>query len=234
MYKKDPRFETPDDSSRIWRYMNYDRFESLISEQILFFCSIDTLKKMDPYEGSYYACKLLNEVDPSDAQRFVNQINQCGPPIAVNCWHLSEYDSMAMWKIYSREKGIAIQTTIRKLKDTFNKYQDSIWIGKLSYTDEPIEHPTDWTVDKFMACMTKRNCYEYEKEVRALIWETNEIKRTDDGSAIVPIEINDLLENVLLSPESDDTVLENVRALLDKHGIEIIPIKSEVLTSPCF
>ena len=122
MYKKDPRFETPDDALKIWRYMNFGKFQSLISDKILFFCSIDTLKKMDPYEGSYYACKLLNEVDLSDAQHFVNQIDRCDPPIAVNCWHLSEYESMAMWKIYSREKGIAIQTTIQKLKDAFNGY----------------------------------------------------------------------------------------------------------------
>lgn len=85
-----------------------------------------------------------------------------------------------------------------------------------------------------MACMTKRNCYEHEKEVRALIWETKGIERTDDGSAIVHIEINDLLENVFLSPESEVSVMESVSALLDKHGIGIKPIKSEILTLPCF
>ena len=189
---------------------------------------------MDPYEGSYYACKLLNEVDSSDAQHFVNQIDRCGPPIAVNCWHLSEYDSMAMWKIYSGDKGIAVQTTIQKLKNAFIRYQDSVWIGRISYTDEPIDHPTGWSVDKFMACITKRKCYEHEKEVRAFIWDTTKIDRTEDGSAIVPIEINDLIESVFLSPESEDSMMDNVRMLLDKNGIDIKPTKSPILTAPSF
>lgn len=234
MYENDPRFETPDDASKIWRYMNYDKFKSFIEEQILFFCSIDTLKKIDPYEGSYYACKLLNEIDLSEAQHFVNQINRCGPSIAVNCWHLNEDDSMAMWKIYAHDKGIAIQTTIQKIKNEFNRFQDSVWIGRISYTDEPIDHPTGWTVDKFMACMTKRKCYEHEKEVRALIWDTTKIDRKEDGSAIVPIEIDNLLENVFLSPESEDIVMDNVSMLLDKNGIDVKPIKSRTLTAPPF
>jgi len=234
MYKKDPRFETPDDVSKIWRYMNYEKFKSLISEQVLFFCSIDTLKKIDPYEGSYYACKLLNEIDLSDAKHFVSQIDRCGPPIAVNCWHLSEYDSMAMWKIYSGNRGIAIQTTIQKLKNAFKRHQDSVWIGRISYTDDPIDHPTSWSADKFMACMTKRKCYEHEKEVRALIWDTTTIDRTEDGSAIVPIEINNLLENVFLAPESDDSLIDTVHMLLDKNGINIKPTKSQTLTAPPF
>ena len=234
MYKKDPRFETPDDVSKIWRYMNYDKFKSFIVEKILFFCSIDTLKKADPYEGSYYACKLLNEVNPSDAQHFVSQINQCGLPIAVNCWHLSEHDSMAMWKIYSGDKGIAVQTTIQKFKAAFEKYQDSVKISKISYTDEPIDHPIGWSVGKLFACMTKRKCYEHEKEVRALIWETTEINRTKDGSAIVPIEINNLIENIFLSPTSEDNMMNNVCVLLNKSGIHIKPKKSQILTSPPF
>jgi hypothetical protein len=234
MYKEDPRFETPDDVSKIWRYMSYDKFESFIVERILYFCSIDVIKKEDPFEGSYYACKLLHEVNASVAQNFVNQVNQCGPTIAVNCWHLSEYDSMAMWKIYSGKKGIAVQTTIQKLKAEFDRYPDSVWIGKISYTDEPIDHPIGWSVDKFMSCMTKRKCYEHEKEVRALIWETTEINRTEDGSAIVPIKIDSLLESVFLSPESDDTLMESVLALLVKHGVDIKPIKSKVLTAPSF
>jgi len=234
MYKKDPRFETPNDASKIWQYLNYDKFESLVRNEALYFCSIDTLKKLDPFEGSYYACKLLNEIDTSAAQNFVDQMNRCGPPIAVNCWHLSESDSMAMWKIYSGKKGIAVQTTIQKLKAVFSRYSDSVWIGKIFYTDEPIDHPTGWSADKFMACMTKRKCYEHEKEVRAFVWDTTEISRTEDGSAIVPIKTNNIFENIILSPDSEMGLMEKVRSLLIKHRVNIEPIKSQVLTTPPF
>ena len=234
MFKEDPRFKTPDDTAKVWRYMDYDKFRSFIEENYLYFCSINTLKKYDPFEGSYYACKLLNEVDPLDAQEFARKEDMCGPPIAVNCWHLSEYQSMAMWKIYSGEKGIAIQTSVAKLKEAFNKLSDSIRLGEISYTDAPIDHPTGWTADKFIRCMTKRKCFEFEKEVRALVWDTSDLSRVDDGSAKIPIEINSLLENVYLSPESGDAIVENVVSLINQNNIKITPIISQILDPPSF
>ncbi len=235
MYVEDPRFRTPDCASMIWRYMDYDKFEFFVMKQVLYFCSIDTLKREDPYEGSYYACKLLNEVPLSDAQTLVNKINQCGPPIAVNCWHLNENESMAMWKIYAGvKKGIAIQTTVGKLKVAFNRFRDSVRIGEISYTDEPIEHPTGWSVDKFVSCMTKRKCFEYEKELRALIWDTTEVGRENDGSIVVPIEVNSLIENVYLSPTSEDSLVDMIRDLMVNQGINVTPIKSQIPATPCF
>lgn len=59
MYKKDPRFVTPDKRLRIWRYINFDKFKWLIQQRALYFCSIEALKQADPYEGSYYASKFF-------------------------------------------------------------------------------------------------------------------------------------------------------------------------------
>ncbi len=236
VYQNDSRFKTPDDTSMIWRYMNYDRFKFLVKEQKLYFCSVDTIKRDDPYEGSYYACDLLNEVDPSIAQNFVKQANSCGPSIAVNCWHLSKSESMAMWKLYSGDKGIAIQTTVGKLKVAFDGFKDIVYIGEIVYTDEPIEHPNGWTVDMFMSCMTKRKCFEHEKELRAFIWNTTkQVTREKDGSVIVPIKVNSLAEKVYLSPTSKGCLRAKVNALMKKNNIINIPIiPSRILTAPCF
>lgn len=234
MNSSDLRFRTPSYACKIWRYMNYEKFESFLVDQVLYFCAIDTLKKEEPYEGSYYACPLLNEVDLLSSQNFVRQINQCGPPVAVNCWHLSENESMAMWKIYSKSKGIAIQTRVGNLKKAFDRSGYDVNIGQIFYTDVPIDHSDGWTVDKFMSCLTKQKCFEYEKELRALIWDTTRTAREPDGSIKVPIEVNSLVENVYLSPESEDPLMDNVRNLMVNHGISTTPIKSKILDSPCF
>lgn len=234
MFKEDPRFETPEDTAKVWRYMAYDKFRRLVEEKCLHFCSVKTLNNTDPHEGSYYGCKLLNEISLSDAKDVAQKANRCGPPIAVNCWHLNDFESMAMWDLYSDSDGIAVQTTIKKLKEAFNKVQDSIRLGKIVYTDEAIEHPTGWTVDRFMACMTKKQCYAHEKEVRALIWNTSEIIREEDGSVKLPIEIKSLLENIVLSPKSEESLREKVLALLKKHDISINPQISPILTGPEF
>lgn len=37
--------------------------------------------------------------------------------VFVNCWHLNEYESAAMWDLYLKnEEGVAIQTTFNRIK----------------------------------------------------------------------------------------------------------------------
>ena len=52
MYKEHPVFEKPHDLNiKIWRYLDFTKFASLIDKQALFFSRADCLG--DPFEGSY-------------------------------------------------------------------------------------------------------------------------------------------------------------------------------------
>jgi hypothetical protein len=49
----------------------------------------------------------------------------------VNCWHQNEFESEAMWRLYSENhKGIAIQTTFQDLVDSIDDQR--IFCQKLS------------------------------------------------------------------------------------------------------
>ena len=38
----------------------------------------------------------------------------------VSCWHMGEFESEAMWRLYARERdGIAIKTVFARFKDAF-------------------------------------------------------------------------------------------------------------------
>ena len=50
----------------------------------------------------------------------------------INCWYQSEYESDAMWQLYSNN-GIAIQTTFGKLKNSFKNSNDNVLIGQVKY-----------------------------------------------------------------------------------------------------
>ncbi len=233
MFKEDSRFETPSDEAKIWRYMDLDKFESLIVEQILYFCSIDILKKVDPYEGSYYASKFLEGIGSPEAQRVVDLMNRCGPPMAVNCWHLSKNESMAMWKIYTKDdKGIAIRSTVGRLKNAIRSIDEGVRIGKIKYTDDPIEHPAEWTLDKFSCITTKRICYNFEKELRAFVWEADDDKRTQDGSLKLSIEVDALIDKIFLAPTSSDEIRLKAKSLLADYRVDRPITISPLLTSP--
>ena len=232
MFKEDSRFETPNDNAIIWRYMDFEKFWSLVAEKILYFSSIDTLKREDPYEGSYYASEFFNDIDSSEAKHVVGLVNQCGPPMTVNCWHLSENESMAMWRMYTKDgKGIAIQSTVGGLKKALRSNGEEILIGKIKYTDDPIEHPTDWTLDKFSCITTKRTCYDFEKELRVFVWDADDNRRTQDGSLKLPVEVDVLIDRILLAPTSDE-MRPKVRALLADYRVDIPIAVSSLLTNP--
>jgi hypothetical protein len=53
-----------------------------------------------------------------------------------NCWHMNEVESVAMWALYSQgEDGVAIQSTIYRLKDCLAKEPRNIIIAEVDYTD---------------------------------------------------------------------------------------------------
>jgi hypothetical protein len=99
-----------------------------LSSECLWFARADTLE--DSYEGSttrairnLYAEEIesvVKETDPSfvdQALAFMTQLNQATVRNnAVNCWHMSEYESAAMWKLYvAAGQGVAIRSSIDRL-----------------------------------------------------------------------------------------------------------------------
>src|SRR5258708_2137823 len=117
----------PPNESIIWRYMDLDKFESILKEKGLFFCRSD--KFTDPFEGSIprinsafrvtaekqVAATLKRKITHEDA---MNKSDNTGKlhqkfrrAFVVNCWHINQGESDAMWKLYSEtKKGIAIQS----------------------------------------------------------------------------------------------------------------------------
>ena len=51
MYKKDDHLTIPDENDKIWRYVDFSKFLSLLEDSAIFFSRADKLD--DPFEGSY-------------------------------------------------------------------------------------------------------------------------------------------------------------------------------------
>ncbi len=48
----------------------------------------------------------------------------------INSWHLSDYESAALWELYGTKTGIAIHSTTG---ESFVMTDDSVWIGCVNY-----------------------------------------------------------------------------------------------------
>jgi len=96
----------------------------------------------------------------------------------VNCWHLSEFESSAMWDIYSRRnEAIAILSSESRFRAAFADAHQDIMGGRITYGEYADE---DFEIDESNALtpvLHKRNSYSYEQEYRLVYWDTSVVTK---------------------------------------------------------
>jgi hypothetical protein len=238
MYKDDSRFDKPESQeTKIWRYMDFHKLVWTLDRQCLYFCTVNKIREEDPFEGSYQPNELLQNIPQEQAKELKKKIESCGFPLTVNCWHLNEYESAAMWKLYTiAHKGVAVQSTFGRLVKALNEFPDDVHIGKIRY----IDYQTDkfagkWSIDIFEPVLTKRKSFEHENELRAVIWQTSATTgRTGDGAVTVPVNLNELIEKIYVSPFSGSWVEDVIESLVQKYNIDVPVTQSSLDIQPLY
>ena len=228
------KIETPDNNQKIWRYMDFSKYVYLVTNRALYFTRADKLD--DPYDCSWM--QLLGEQDKQlslanpqgkERKRQVNIFERLF--VYLNCWHMNDVQSAALWKLYSENKyeTIAIQTTFEKLDSEIKlKWsRDGIRISKVKYdlenAGEPIGNPPEGRLFSILGwanIIYKRPSFKHEEELRAFIYQgfDKEIKEKvlrneahlgklmKERPEYIRIEINpsDLIEKVYVSPLAKD------------------------------
>ena len=242
MYKEHPVFLAPkDENIKVWRYMDFTKFVSLLYKRSLYFCRVDKLG--DPFEGS------LTEMNVKARKDFIEELwtgrinnqqlaelierepkfnEKARQSMFVNCWHMNEYESAAMWKLYLKSnEGIAIQSTYKRLKESFNNNsKDNVYIGRVKYIDYGSEGiPRD---NFFRAVLHKRKSFEYERELRAMIWDRDIFchimgpdKEAYKDGKYVGFDLEVLIDKVYLGPDTADWFDELVQSLAKKYCLSI-------------
>ena len=120
---------------------------------------------------------------------------------------MNQYESAAMWNIYSKtSESIAIQSSFKRLKDSFNSNSKKIYIGKVNYAD----YNTEWIPEGNLLYpfLYKRKSFEHEKEIRAIYLELPPAEKeiiylnqeAPHVGICVDIDIIELIETICLSP----------------------------------
>jgi len=223
----------------LWRYMDFAKFISLLQTKSLYFQRAD--KSVDPFEGAkcriadklvyeeWHIDELLkraqsevsfNDREKRGFEKFLLENEKLGLlPFShqnfINCWHENEYESVAMWNLYttSLEYGVAIKTTYEKLCTSLENVAD-IQIGKVIYHDLNIEKPNNED-DVFWY---KLNPYKHEQEVRAIIEDLN--PDLEENGKLIPVNLNLLIHKVYLSPSSELWFKKMVRKVMHKYELK--------------
>ena len=146
----------------------------------------------------------------------------------VNCWHESDVESDAMWKLYaSYGEGVAIRTTFRQLADAFVSQEPAVSIGKVEYKD----YTSDQThVDPLRLCFYKRRSFEHEREVRAVV------RRGGDSTATgfyLDVDLKALVSEIVVAPFAEEWFSDLVSGLADRSGLGQV-VRSSLSGEPVF
>lgn len=149
--------------------MDLAKFIWTLENQKLYMSRLDMLS--DPHEGS--TPKLMaklrdHQFHALGADQLVVDMPRINQRVArstyVNCWHMGNAESEAMWRLYCPgENGVAIQTTYSSLVNSISadKY---CYIGAVTYIDyESQAFPHG---NLYYASMHKRLSFEHEREIR--------------------------------------------------------------------
>ena len=242
-YEFSPLITEPSpDSLTLWRYMDFTKFVSLLDSTALHFARSDQFE--DPWEGAFpepdvaaIREAIAPHLDREDcASQIVDDIRAAGRSIYLNCWHANEYESAAMWKLYSTsDESVAIRSTLGRLKACFGSNPHPLYIGQVHYLDYSIEGTpvTDWTWNALSPLFCKRRSFSHEREIRAARFRVPETPDDDRVGLIEPVDLSVLIEAVFVSPTSQQWYAELCGAVLAKFGLEELPLeKSDLFDAP--
>lgn len=221
MYQDNPDLKPPPDSDVLWKYVDFTKFVSLLEREALFFANTERFD--DPYEG-YDPPRILRAGDRIGAEQFADMLQDMKQHVLVDCWHRNEFESAAMWKLYSEwNRGIAIKTTVADLKASLICTED-VSIGSVEYLD--YEEP--WDQRSVLApYLTKRVSFEHEREVRAISVADDP---TPDGD-YRRVNVDRLIGEIVVAPRSQPWLVELVGFVMKRYGLTA-PVRRSTLAEP--
>lgn len=224
MYKEHRGLYPPDDSTTVWRYIDFTKFIDLLHTESLYFARADRFE--DPFEGLYpVRTEIEKDFKIYDTIRKQNY---------VNCWTMGDYESAALWKMYSNSKNsIAIRTTFEHLKSSIEGADLEVYASQVRYKDydktdlfgiidENIWAPEHRGATVF-PIIYKRMSFSFENELRLLHIKGPVTLNLNDDSVPtgqrIKVEIDKLIGTVYLSPSSETWFQDLVKGLLSKFSM---------------
>jgi len=231
----------------LWRYMDYSKFMQLVTQRALYFCGARNFE--DPFEGQY-------AWGPKGNTEFVNKqrtlhsthggsidleffmamnmktLNDISSQTYINCWHQSEHESEAMWKLYCKNpaEGVLIRTneaTLRECLRPLNlknlhlnsvKYVKNYWIKQYNPEKEVF--------------FRKRSSFEHEKEFRAIFQNDPYDGSIPRHGHPIPVNLNNLILEIRLSPTSNASFRDLVENSINSADLKVPLIQSEIEIQP--
>lgn len=244
-----PILNIPKTDITIWRYMDIPSFLSLLTNNTLIFVRGDMFEDKLERTMPYLMANLINietrkEIEDGKTNReywnYSDIINKNNKNTYINCWSKESHEMVHMWKIYSKQDGIAIESKYSKLKKSIST-EELVYPTEVKYID--FKNDTiDWEKNFMKLYSLKRFEYKSENEFRLLIFhpriledkllEVDWEKRSRERSKLYcqtpvlhcKVDIKELISKIHLSPYAPKWYLAFLKDLTAKYGLHDLSI----------
>lgn len=225
------------DESIIWRYMDFSKFVDLINSRCLFFSRLSELRRKDPYEGSLVP--FYPNYKEGKSSEIVKESDEGLPKdFFVNCWYLSDIESAALWKLFSKsDESVAIKSTVAKLVNSIVHSEEycntSIEIKAVEYGHEKARsrNNNSNSVSGLDVVFTKRREFAHEKELRLAIWADtlpNPIPSDEPGLKL-EVNLESMISEIIIGPEAPGWIKDLVKSITKKYDFSFEIRQSSLL-----
>ncbi len=154
----------------------------------------------------------------------------------VNCWHICEHKSAFLWSVYAAAgDGIAIRTTLGKLKASLAAEARHLYMGQVKYIN--FEDEAISVRNLITPLYIKRKSFEAERELRVcfmtnppLSGSVEEAVKFPDG-CYVRVELGELIGTVFVSPAAPQWYFDAVVAVAGALSLGL-PLERSSLRGP--
>ena len=259
IYRSHKEFTPPNDpSTPIWRYCDLPKLVSMLDKSALHLSLAAVLE--DQYEGGLSTILLPRQgviegspVDPRSnpdlRDYLIEHHERARYTTFINSWHMNEYESAAMWRLYSAaDQGIAIRSTFSRLTQSMSRIDDlrpdkveGVYAGTVTYIDYSTEgfRPES----QFTPYLFKRKSFEHEREVRLICripenldWSPYPIPQRPDKvnrwGVLVTVDLDLLIDEIYISPLSPKFLKDAVQAVCDRFGVPKRITQSRLTDAP--
>ncbi|MDP3434115.1 MAG: DUF2971 domain-containing protein [Bacteroidota bacterium] len=231
----------------IMRYIDLEKLNDMMETSSLFFCRAD--KFPDHFEGSLPQKEYESRIRRGFVSGFERLHLNMKKFTLINCWHINENESDAMWRLYLKSnEGVAVQTTIEKICSVLKNSHSTFRVSKVRYIDyekdiwyDDEEYPVK-SYNAIIPLVHKRNEYKHENEFRILFdidhaYQSPDYWANAESSIGKKIEIRDIariIDRLILPPSADEIVRDKVEKIMDKFNCNIEICKSKLMNKPFY
>lgn len=252
--------ESYNKNQNIFRYIEIEKLILLLTENA-FPLSRMTLFN-DPYEGS--SPKRFIEIEKQRMKTFIgdkkpkdyrenkdafvkNSMNleyNWRKNYFISCWHANNYESEAMWRLYSNyHKGIAIQTDLNTLINEFpneydnKEYKSKIRVAEIKYIDFNNPDQSLYKPVFVETSLLKRKAFDFEKEIRVFThlgcgWG-NEKKgiepEIEEDYILLDVDLKNIIKEIIIAPDSPEWYRKIILSIINKYDFHF-DVESSSLT----